>query len=232
MKLLYGWREIFVSTAYLFKFTSRLDFKMPNKHKAKRRKRMPVDSDSDSDSEDGTHDSDGNHLYFWCDVTKSSCLDLTMRLNKTFQRLRQCVYPGDTITPIYLHINSYGGDVDAALGVIDTMKSLEKQGARIITIIEGYVASAATLISVAGTERRMRPNAVVRIHQFRSGCWGKKSEIDDEHANLDKLETIIVNFYTKYTKIKKKPLKKMLKRELDLLIDECITNGLVDAIQD
>ena len=203
-----------------------------SKSKAKRRKLMSADSDSDNEDYSETQKKDGNHLYFWCDVTKSSCLNLTLQLNETFQWLRQCVYPGDTVAPIYIHINSYGGDVDAALGVIDTMKSLEKQGAKIITIIEGYAASAATMISVAGTHRRMRPNAYMRIHQFRSGCWGKKSELDDEHSNLDKLEKILVNIYTKYTKINAKKLKKLLQRELDLLVDECITKGLVDCIQE
>ena len=202
------------------------------KSKAKRRRQLSADSDSDSEDASLTQKSDGNHLYFWCDVTKKSCLNLTLQLNETFHWLRQCVYPGDTIAPIYIHINSYGGDVDAALGVIDTMKSLEKQGATIITIIEGYVASAATMLSVAGTCRRMRPNAYMRIHQFRSGCWGKKSELDDEHSNMDKLESILINFYTKYTKLSSKKLKKRLQRELDMLVDECITKGLVDSIQE
>ena len=148
-----------------------------------------------------------------------------------FQKLRNLAYPGDEVPPIYIHINSYGGEVDAALGLIDHIFSLKKRGAKIISIIEGYAASAATMISIAGTERRIRPNAYMRIHQLRSGMWGKKTELDDEHKNLEKLESILLNLYKENTKMKKKQLKKLLKRELDLVPSECIDMGLIDSIQ-
>ena len=197
-------------------------------------KRAGSDSD-DSDSEDdnaGTQRAHGNHLYFWCDVTKKSCLELTMQLNQAHQRISRLAYPGDDLPPIYIHINSYGGDVDAALGLVDTMLSLEKQGAKIITIIEGYAASAATIISISGSERRMRPNAYMRIHQFRSGMWGKKNDLDDEHANMEKLETIMIGLYKSRTTMSRDKLKKLLSRELDLLPNECIEKGLIDSVQE
>jgi ATP-dependent Clp protease protease subunit len=154
-----------------------------------------------------------------------------MQLEKTYERMRALTYPGDDMTPIYVHINSYGGDVDAALGLIDTMLSLKDRGAKIVTIIEGYAASAATMISIAGTERRMRPNAYMRIHQFRSGYWGKKTDLDDEHTNMEKLEEILVELYRSRTTMGKVQLKKLLSRELDLVPEECIERGLVDVIQ-
>ena len=154
-----------------------------------------------------------------------------MQLTSAFQKLRNLAYPGDEIPPLYIHINSYGGDVDAALGLIDHIFSLKQQGAKIITIIEGYAASAATMISIAGSERRIRPNAYMRIHQFRSGIWGKKKDLDDEHQNLEKLEKILINLYKENTTMKSKQLKKLLNRELDLLPNECIQMGLVDNIQ-
>ena len=198
----------------------------------KRRRLNSNDNDSDSDDEvELVQKADNNHLYFWCDVTKKTCLTLSMQLTNTFQKLRNLAYPGDEVPPIYIHINSYGGEVDAALGLIDHIFSLKKRGAKIITIIEGYAASAATMISIAGTERRIRPNAYMRIHQFRSGMWGKKTELDDEHKNLEKLESILLNLYKENTKMKKKQLKKLLKRELDLVPSECIDMGLIDSIQ-
>ena len=200
----------------------------------KKRKRLKTsnDSDSDSDEDESNQKAQGNHLYFWCDVTKKTCLSLSLQLNNCFNKLNSLAYPGDTIPPIYLHINSYGGEVDAALAVIDTIISLKKQGAEIITIIEGYAASAATMISVVGSERRIRPHSYMRIHQFSSGMWGKKDELDDEHENLSKLEQILINLYKEHTNMKKKDLKALLKRELDLLPEECIKCGLIDCIQE
>ena len=198
----------------------------------KRRRLNSSDTDSESDcDEEKIQRADNNHLYFWCDVTKKTCLTLSMQLTSAFQKLRNLAYPGDEIPPLYIHINSYGGEVDAALGLIDHIFSLKQQGAKIITIIEGYAASAATMISIAGSERRIRPNAYMRIHQFRSGLWGKKKDLDDEHQNLEKLEKILLYLYKENTNMKSKQLKKLLNRELDLLPDECIQMGLVDNIQ-
>ena len=91
------------------------------KYSARKRRRLnSTDSDSDSDNEDEKiQRADNNHLYFWCDVTKKTCLTLSMQLTSAFQKLRNLAYPGDEIPPLYIHINSYGGDVDAALGLID-----------------------------------------------------------------------------------------------------------------
>ena len=203
--------------------------KRRSRYKSKRRCDI---SDSDSDSDDDVDIRvSKNHIYFWCDVTKKTALDLTLKMNEVYNDVRTFTMNGDEPVPIYIHLNSYGGDTDAALGVIDTMESLKKNGATIITIIEGNVSSAATLISVAGTERRMRPNAYMRIHQVSTGICGKKSEIDDEHGNLGKLEEILINFYKNKTKMTKQQLKKILSREIDMVADECYERGLIDHIQ-
>lgn len=125
---------------------------MKRRRKLKTRKRYAVDSDSDSDDSDDDAEIQvfKNHIYFWCGVTKKTSLELTLKLNKLYNEMSSYSLNGDDCVPIYIHINSLGGDVDAALGVIDTMESLKQSGAHLITIIEGKVASAATLISVAG----------------------------------------------------------------------------------
>ena len=96
-----------------------------------------------------------NHIYFWCDVDKKACLHLSLALSDVFHKYMRCTMPGEDPLPIYLHINSYGGCGNSALGVIQKMETLKQAGAHIITIIEGYAASAATLISVSGSERRI-----------------------------------------------------------------------------
>ena len=210
---------------------------MSKKRKMKKHGRAKRRSAGDSDSSDSEMDDTEirvfkNHIYFWSSVTKKTALDLTLKLQQLYNEVSAYSLNGDEPTPIYVHINSYGGDTDAALGVIDTMSSLKEHGAFIITIIEGNCSSAATLISVAGSERRMRPNAYMRIHQFTTGIWGKKQDLDDEHKNLDKLENILLDFYRKHTNLNKTQLKKLLSREIDLTISECIEHGLVDSKQE
>jgi len=202
-----------------------------NKSKRKRSEDNSSDEDSGSDDDNEIRVSQ-NHIYFWSDVTKKHSLDLALKLTEVYHKMRSLTLPGDEITPVYIHINSYGGDIDAALGVVDTIQSLKNDGAKIITIIEGNAASAATLISVTGTERRIRPNAYMRIHNFTTGVFGKKNEIDDEYANLAKLEQSLIAFYKKHSNMNKTQLERQMAREIDMLPDECISKGLVDAIQE
>ena len=99
-----------------------------------------------------------------------------------------------------------------------------------ITIIEGAVASAGTLISVFGKKRYIRPHAYMLIHQLSSGFWGKMSEIDDEYKNLSELTDRILSIYKENTKIPKKELQELLKHDLWLNVEKALKYGLVDDV--
>ena len=140
-------------------------------------------------------------------------------------------------TYIYIHINSFGGSVFAALSSIDTIINSEFP---IVSIIEGAAASAATLMSVVCHERVIRPNAYMLIHQMSSGFWGKMEEIKDEFINLKKLTKKLKRIYKEHTKLRNKSkdkdtqdtirLNDILKRDLWWDSDECIKYGLVDRV--
>jgi len=197
-----------------------------------RRKRSSNEEETDNSDDDNPDIKViKNHIYFWCDVTKKTALDLAVKLGAVFSEIRSYSLGEDDITPIYLHINSYGGDTEAALGVVDTMISMKSQGAKIITLIEGNASSAATMISLSGSERRIRPRAFMRVHQFTTGVFGKKMVLDDEHGNLAKLEEILLDFYKEHTDLNKTQLKKLMSRELDFNAKECLDRGFVDSIQ-
>jgi len=200
------------------------------KHRRHRRAYESSESSSDTDDEDDIRVVQ-NHIYFWCDVTKKTALDLTLKLTEVYHKMRSLTLVGDEITPVYIHINSYGGDLDAALGVVDTMESLKGDGAKIVTVIEGNAASAATLISVVGNDRRIRPNAYMRIHNFSTGISGKKNELDEEYANLEKLEKIMIRVYKEHSSMNQTDLEKQMAGEIDMTPYECIEKGLVDSIQ-
>ena len=80
----------------------------------------------------------------------------------------------------------------SALAAIDIMESSMSP---IYTIIEGYAASAATMLSIMGEKRYMHKNAHMLIHQMSSGFWGKMEEIKDEMKNLKRLEKVITKIY-------------------------------------
>tara|TARA_B110000908_G_C10263185_1_gene460981 strand:- start:2371 stop:3057 length:687 start_codon:yes stop_codon:yes gene_type:complete len=169
-----------------------------------------------------------NHIYFYASVTKKSALALNTEIRKVTKSL--CRISSDFNTnppPIYLHINSFGGSVFAALSVIDT---IQYNTIPIYTIIEGAAASAATMISVHGKKRFITKSGHMLIHQLSSGFWGKMCEIEDESKNLKNLMKVIKKIYKKKSTIPDNKLDNILKHDLWWNGKKCLKYGLVDKI--
>lgn len=170
-----------------------------------------------------------NHLYFDDSVNKNSCRRLINKIDELNIKLGKLECDFDITSPlkIYLHISSYGGSVFDAFNVIDAM---QRSKYPIVTIIEGASASAATLISVCGSERWITKHGYMLIHQLSSGCWGKMTEIDDEYQNLTDIMDQIYTIYEEKTQMKRADLRKFLKHDRWWGSEECLKKGLVDKI--
>lgn len=171
-----------------------------------------------------------NHIYFYCSVTNKSILSLIKHIRELNVSLaNESTKYNLTRIKIYLHINSFGGELFASLSAVDTIINSKIP---IVSIIEGCAASAATLISIVCHERQILPNASMLIHQLSSGFWGKYLEIKDDFINLTYLEEKTKNIYKKYSnnKLTEKKLKKILKRDIWWDADKCFKLGLVDKI--
>jgi ATP-dependent Clp protease protease subunit len=129
--------------------------------------------------------------------------------------------------PIRLILSTQGGLIHAAFSVVDTIKSLEVP---VHTIVSGYVASAGTLISLAGAKRSITSNSFMMIHEIRSGFWGRYSDARAEYENITKLMEHITTYYVANTKITRERLRDMLRADNDLTAAEALEMGLVDLV--
>ena len=168
-----------------------------------------------------------NHIYFYSDVSIHSILNLTEIIKKTTQNLLVMNVQFDCDVEIYLHINSGGGDVFAVLSIINL---IENNKININTIIEGQACSAATILAMVGSTRQITQNSYMLIHNISSGFWGKMHEFEDEMKNLTLLTKDIKKLYTKYTNISTKQLEQLLKKDLLLNANICLSYGLIDEI--
>ena len=170
-----------------------------------------------------------NRIYYYSEVSRQKILIL----NKSLQTLNDNLINQSQLlgleepANIYLHINSFGGSVFAGLAAVDYIRSCEVP---VVTIVEGCAASAATLCSVVGVHRQIRSNSFMLIHQISSAMWGKYEELKDDMENCDLFMRIIRNIYEEHTKIPKKKLNEMLKRDLWFDAETCLEYGLVDEI--
>jgi ATP-dependent protease ClpP protease subunit len=168
-----------------------------------------------------------NHIYFYDDVTTETCLELNRTLIEMAKELQRHSLEYDTKpAKIYLHINSDGGELLACFSTVDYIKNCPIP---VVSIIEGSAASAATLISCVCHERYMTPNSYMLIHQLRGGYWGKYDEMEEDFENSKKFMEKIYDIYEEHTKLGRKELKKILRKDEWWDYSTCLKYGLVDG---
>ena len=185
------------------------------------------ESDENSDYEEENIKVINNDIYFYSDVTNESILELTIAIKKLTNELLIKNISYNVEIPINLHINSDGGDVYAVLSIINLM---ENNKIDINTIIEGKACSAATILSLFGTNKYITRNSYMLIHNISSDFWGKMHEIEDEMKNLILLTKDVKKIYKTYSSISVKQLETLLKKDLLLDAGTCLKYGLVDDI--
>ena len=168
----------------------------------------------------------GNHIYFNKDIDHISASNLNTALRELEFKLKKefMAFNIDPV-PIYLHLTTNGGVIHAAFSVVDCMNSLSLP---VYTVVDGYVASAGTLISVSGKKRYIGKNAYILIHELSSGVWGKMSYLEDEYLNFKKLQDHLTNIYVDKTSLTEKKLTKILKKDIEWNAEEAIEYGLAD----
>jgi ATP-dependent protease ClpP protease subunit len=208
---------------------------------SKKRKLATCNDDSDSDAssangiglEDlfksrGSMYTSNNHIYFNDDITQRSMFDLAKSLRQLASNLKLRSLALDIPQqPLYLHMSTNGGEINAAFSVVDCIKEL---GVPVYSVIDGFVASAGTLITLAAEKRFIQPNAYMLVHQLSSGVWGKMSAIEEQVENLKKLMNHITAFYREHTKLSASTLRKLLLTDVTWTSAESVSKGLVDGI--
>lgn len=170
-----------------------------------------------------------NQIFFYDDVTRQSIYTLNRQLDGTAKsiQLLGINYSIPVLPPIQLFINSEGGEVFSAFSAVDRIKS---SVVPVHSYVEGFCASAATLLSVCAHKRYIRQNGFMLIHQVRSGMWGTFAEFEDEIENLELIMKYIKQIYLANTQIVESDLTEILKHDTYLNAEECVKYGLVDEI--
>lgn len=76
---------------------------------------------------------------------------------------------------VYIHLNSPGGRLDSTSQIIAAMRECKGD---VITVADGIVASAATLIFLAGDGFIVNPLCLFMIHNWSGGAYGKGHELE------------------------------------------------------
>ena len=128
------------------------------------------------------------------DIAEGTLYDLVLRI-RAIMHMRDDDKKND---PINIIINSDGGDVYEALGMIDFIQSLD---VKVNTICRGRAMSAAALLLCAGTgTRAASKNSTIMFHEISSGIYGKSYDMKANVQHTEKLEEILINIITTNSK--------------------------------
>ena len=139
------------------------------------------------------------------------------------------ILEADSDKPLYIYIDSPGGDVDAGFAIFDMIRFVKVP---VVLIGMGLVASAAALVLLAvPKERRLGlPNSHYLIHQPMSGMKGVATEIEIHAQELAKTRSKLNKLIASETG---KPIDQVAKdtdRDYWLNAEEALQYGLLSRI--
>ena len=135
----------------------------------------------------------------------------------------------DGSKPIYVYIDSPGGDVNAGFAIFDMIRFVN---APVVLIGNGLIASAAALILLAvPKERRVGlPHSSYLIHQPLSEMRGVATDLQIQAEEMAKTRSLLNKIIAEQTGKDEKQVKKDTERDYWLNADEALEYGLISKV--
>ena len=129
--------------------------------------------------------------------------------------------------PVTVELNSFGGDVTAALAYAARIRVCT---APVYVIAYGQVYSAAVLILASGHKRIMTKECWAMVHEEFAKIKGEVKELEKEIKHLRRLEIQWNDMLQVLTKLDSKKWEALHKATTYMDAKECLAAGLVDII--
>lgn len=136
----------------------------------------------------------------------------------------------DDTQPIWLYINSPGGEVYSGLAIYDTMQAIKTP---VYTCVMGLAASMAFVLSVAGEKKHRFALTHSRLmqHQPLGGIsFSQASEIEIYNKEMQNLRTDIVKIIANHTKQSFEKVWQDCERDNWMTAQQAIDYGAIDKL--
>lgn len=162
--------------------------------------------------------SDNNaELYIYGDITSWPWEDSDVSsyiLSKQLSELNK----DDSIT---VYINSYGGEVAEGLAIYNMLKRFNS----VTTVVDGFAASIASVIFMAGSKRIMNPASLLLIHNAWSHVSGNASDMRKEANDLDTITASSITAYMERVNIGEDKLHELMDAETWITPEDAVNMG-------
>lgn len=147
------------------------------------------------------------------------------------QHFREVLAQYPNATEIEIYINSLGGDVVEGTAIYN---QLRRHPAHKTVYVDGFAASIASVIAMAGDEVVMPANTLMMVHNMSMRVFGNPSQLRKAADDLDVINSTGREAYLQKAgdKLSRERLVEMMDAETWLPARECVELGLADRIAD
>jgi ATP-dependent Clp protease, protease subunit len=129
--------------------------------------------------------------------------------------------------PVELRINSPGGDVFGARAMASAMR---EYAGEITAYVDGYAASAASVIAVAAGKVVMAEGSMMMIHKAWTLAMGNADDLTSTAELLAKIDGTLADTYAARTGGKADDFAAMMADETWFSAEEAVSAGLADEV--
>lgn len=163
-------------------------------------------------------------ITIYGDITSFPWFDSDVSASNLSRQLEELT----DVSEISVYINSYGGEVAEGLAIYNALK---RHKAKVKTYCDGFAASIASVIFMAGEERIMNDSSLLMIHNAWSFVQGNAKELRKQADDLDKITQASVVAYKTHSTLSEEEIVELMDNESWILPNEAIEYGFATAIE-
>lgn len=129
---------------------------------------------------------------------------------------------------LVVRINSVGGSVSEGLAIYSLLKDFR---GHLITKVDGWACSAASVIFMAGQERIMPESALLMIHNAWTYAEGDPNDLRKAADDLEMITKPSINIYCSKTGLSEEEIKSMMDRETWMDYSIAFEKGFATSVE-
>lgn len=130
---------------------------------------------------------------------------------------------------IIINLNSGGGDAFDGIAIYNQLKN---HPAKVTVHVDGFAASAASIIAMAADKLIMNTGTMMMIHEAATFAIGTKKEMKAVLNALEGLDTSLADIYMTRFKGERSEIETFIENETWFTVDEAVAIGLADEIKE
>ena len=172
------------------------------------------------------------HIYIYGDIVSLQAPNLGQSGAVSLTSVKDAYNSNSTCDEVVVHIHSNGGSVFEGFAIHDF---LVNTGKKVTTIVEGLCCSIATVIFMAGTERKLTENSRFLIHNPWGNGEGDAAYFRQYANELQNEQARLLNFYKQQTGASTQLLQSFMTAEKLMspqqALDLKFATGIIDTVK-